>query len=82
MGLTQTIEMFNWNTNEYEEVDAQTASLNSDSVVTIDVTANIADYVQPGTGAVKTRAGWRATGIILVYPWTICIDQVLWTVPE
>lgn len=82
VGLTQTIEMFNWNTDQYEEVDAQSASLNFDSVATIDLTANIAAYVERGTGAVKTRAGWRATGIIFVYPWTTCIDQVVWTVTD
>ncbi len=88
-GLTQTIDMFNWNTGEYEEVDAQAASFNQDSVVTVDVTgdigsrtANIADYVESGTGAVRTRVGWRATGFVLLFPWTICIDQVVWTVNE
>ena len=79
-GLTQTIEMFNWNTGQYEQVDAQSASWNEDSIVTVELTFFISDFVQGGTGAVETRVGWNDTGPILNYPWTICIDQVVWTV--
>jgi hypothetical protein len=81
-GLTQTIEMFNYNSSEYELVDSQSASFNVDNVATIDVSANITDYVEPGTGAVQSRVGWRTTGPILIYPWTICIDQVDWNVTQ
>ncbi len=82
VGITQSIEMFNWDTGQYEEVDSQAASLNNDSVVTVDLTANIVNYVEVGTGLVKTRTGWRATGIVFLYPWTISIDQVAWTVTQ
>ena len=81
-GLTQTIEMFNWGTGQYEEVDASGASFNVDSTVTVDVSASILNYVEFGTGAVRSRIGWRQTGIILLFPWTVCIDQVAWIVEE
>jgi subtilisin family serine protease len=79
-GLQQEIEMYNWNTTSYEQVDAQNAGL-TDTVVNVDVSAGISDYVQSGTGAVRTRVGWRAVGPIAVFPWTICVDQIVWT-PE
>lgn len=78
VGIIQTIEMFNWSTGQYEEVDSQSASLNSDSVVTVDLTANITEYVSAVTESVRARMGWRATGI----GWQICIDQVSWTAPK
>ncbi len=78
--LTQTIEMFNWNSGQYETVDSRITSWNDDSVVTIDLTSTADDFVQPTTGAIKTRAGWRANGFILSYPWTVCIDQVAWRI--
>ena len=80
-GLIQTIEMFNWTTGQYEEVDSRPGSL-SDAVVTIDVSSDISDYVQTGTGAVMARTGWRADGLVAIVPWTICIDQVAWSVME
>lgn len=78
-GLTQTMEMFNWNSGAYEAIDMQAASFNSDLVVTIDLTGSVSDYVQSGTGAVKARNGWRKTGFTILYPWTVCVDQVVWT---
>jgi hypothetical protein len=81
--LSQTIEAFNWLTGQYEEVGVQSASSPADSVFTVDLTADIGKYVESGTGAVKTRTGWRTTGgLILLSPWTICIDQVVWTVTQ
>ena len=80
--LDQTIEAFNWLSGQYEQVDSQSASVNDDSVVTVDLSADIGQYVESGTGAVKIRTGWKAGGIILFFPWTICVDQVVWTVTE
>ena len=80
LGLNQTMEMFNYNSGLYELVKMQSASFNVDSISTVDVSANIPDYVQAGTGSVQARVGWRAAGPILIYPWTICIDQIDWSV--
>ncbi len=79
LGLTQSIDMFNWNSGQYEPVDSGAASFNVDSIATVDLTAFISDYVQAGTGSVKTRMGWCATGPVLLYPWTVSINQVFWS---
>jgi hypothetical protein len=79
LGLTQTIDMFNWNSGQYVPVDSRAVSFNTDSVATINLSASISDYVQAGTGTVKTRTGWRASGFVLLYPWTVSIDQVVWS---
>jgi hypothetical protein len=80
VGLTQTMEVFNWNTGQYQLVDSRTASFNNDAVTNIDVTSSISNFVQPGTGAIRSRMGWRATGPVVLFPWTICIDQFVWSV--
>ena len=77
VNLMQTIEMFNWNTNSYQQIDARIAQ-QFDETLNVDVSVDIADFVQPGTGAVRTRIGWRANGPIFVFPWTICLDQIGW----
>ena len=77
-GLTQTLEMFNWNSGQFESVDSQAASFNQDLVVTVDLAADAADYVQSGTGAVRLRSGWVQTGFTLLFPWTISVDHVEW----
>ncbi len=82
VGLSQSIEMFNWTTGQYEQVDARAAEPNTDTVVTIDVSSDTSDFVDPETGAVQSRMGWRATGPVLLFPWTVSVDQVVWTITQ
>ena len=77
-GLTGTLEAFNWQTNEYEIIDASSTSSGTDSVISIDLSGNISNYVESGTGAVRCRIGWRQTGLTLLYPWQIGLDQLVW----
>jgi hypothetical protein len=81
-GLWQTIEMFNFVSGQYEQVEAQLASFNADSVLVVDLTKNAVQYIETGTGTVQARIGWKSNGIVLAFPWTICIDQVVWSILE
>jgi len=80
VNLTQTIEMFNWNSGQFETVDTtELAGFDSDTVYSINVSSDVANYVQPGSGAVRSRFGWRAGGPVFIYPWIVSIDQVEWS---
>ncbi len=79
-GLTATTEAFNWNTGVYDVVDVSTASFPSDAVVNINLSSGIGNFVQQGSGAVRTRIGWRKTGFTINYPWEVRLDQMVWTV--
>ncbi len=79
-GLTSTLEAWNWNRMDYDVVDVSSASFNSDTIVTADLSAGISDYAQAGTGDVRTRVGWRKTGFTINYPWEIRLDQLVWQV--
>ena len=78
VGLTQRIEMFNYVTDEWDVID-ETPARTTDTR-TIVFAANPADYVDPGTFKITTKISWYETGIIQLYPWTISVDQVHWTV--
>ena len=78
-GLTGTFEAWNWNSSAYEIIDVSPTSFNSDAVVTVDLTSGISDYVQTGTGAVRSRIGWRQTGFTINFPWEVRLDQLVWT---
>jgi hypothetical protein len=80
--LTQTVDMFNWKTQKFEQVDSRIASFNNDSIVTVDLTSSADDFVEPLTGAIRMLAGWRAKCPILSYPWIVCIDQVAWRISD
>ena len=78
--MTGTLEAFNWISSDYEIVDATPESFKTDTVASVDVSADIANYVQTGTGAVRSRIGWRQTGFTLNFPWEVRLDQFVWTV--
>ena len=79
-GLTSTLEAWNWASAAYDVVDVSPASFNNDVVVTVDLSSDISDYVESGTGAVRTRVGWRKTGFAINYPWEVRLDQMVWIV--
>ena len=78
--MTGTLEAFNWVSGAYDVVDASAASFNTDTVVAVDLSSGISNYVQVGTGDVRSRIGWRQTGFTLNFPWEIRLDQLVWTV--
>jgi len=79
-GLTATLEAFNWVSSAFEIVDATATSFNTDSVVSVDLSSAVSDYVQSGSGAVRSQIGWRQTGFTLNFPWEVRLDQMVWTV--
>lgn len=78
--FSTTLEAWNWNTGSFDNVDVSPTSINNDTATTVDLTAGISDYVQPGTGAVRARVGWRSTGLVAQFPWTTRLDQLVWKI--
>ena len=78
-GLTTTTEVFNWTANGYDVLDVSQTMFNNDAVLTLDLTSGIADYVQAGSKAVRSRVGWRKTGFTFNFPWEVRVDQIIWT---
>ena len=81
-GLTHTLEAWNWTSAAYDVIDVSAASFNNDVVVTVNLSSQISDYAQAGTGAVRTRLGWRKTGLVINFPWEVRLDQLVWTLTK
>lgn len=75
-GLTATTEAWNWNVASFDVVDVTATSFNNDTVITPALTPG--DHVQSGTAAVRSRIGWRKTGLTLNFPWETRLDQFVW----
>lgn len=73
--LRQTIEVFNWNTMALDMVDVRDATFNVDSIVAVDLTANISDYVS-SSNEVAVQTAWKADGFVINFPWEVDIDHV------
>ena len=75
-----TTELFNFDTGAYEVVGVESESFNTDSVSMVDASGSVDRFVEPSTGTVRSRVGWRVNGFVIVFPWTISVDHVGWTV--
>jgi WD40 repeat protein len=78
-GLAQEIELYNYVTESYEEIDQRQATT-EDSVATVFVTGDPSRFVDPETLAMRARLTWKPAGPILLWPFDIGIDQAVWAV--
>jgi hypothetical protein len=77
--LTQKIDLYNWSTTQWVQVDSRPAPT-TDTVVTVNAPGSANEFVQNGTRRIRARVRYRATGAVLVYPWTASVDQALWRI--
>jgi hypothetical protein len=77
-GLRQEIALFNYDNGSYDIVSEGPATT-TDSVISIDLGGDALRYVQPGTGEAKARVSWKSRGQTSAFPWTVSIDQLVWT---
>ena len=79
INLCQKIELFNFNTTNYELVETSDAGLNDDSI-TVVLNGNVSRFVDAKTKTVKARLAWSPVGLVTHFPWTVSIDQVAWII--
>ena len=79
-GLTATVEMWNWNSNQWDEVGQfGEAFANQDSTEEVVLPASaFENYVNDDNSLMKTRIGWRQTGFVINNPWQVNIDELVW----
>lgn len=75
--IGQTILMFNWQTNAYEQmrVDAGTTS---DSIKTVTVTSNANRFINQSDRSMRSKISYKTTGPVFSYPWQGRVDHVFW----
>lgn len=76
-GSTQSIELFNFDSQTYESIDVRNASLNTDSIVELDLSGDLSRFVEVGTGAVRARLRY-SEGVLSARGWNACLDQWVW----
>jgi hypothetical protein len=77
-GLSMRIELFNFTTGQY--VTVYQAATGTSDIRGIGFAATPPEFVQSGTGLLRTRTSFFRTGITLTYPWAVSVDQVQWIV--
>lgn len=78
-GLTQKAEAFNFVTGTWVNL-GQIGATSTDGTQTVALPGTPTDYLEPGTKRVKVRFSWTRTGAVIVYPWTVSVDQVKFSI--
>ena len=78
--VTQTVSLFNYDSDSFEPVDVRTASRFLDQRIEIRPTGDSTRFVQPGTGCVEARIQFDGSTPRMKF--TANIDQANWFVSE
>lgn len=78
-GVTQRIELFDFTLGAYEEVDVRIAT-RMDSVVEVVVKGDPSRFVDPETLELNAQLTFKPPPLVLLFPWSVGIDQAVWTV--
>jgi hypothetical protein len=76
--ITQKVEMFNFDTNQYEQVDSRNTSVNTDATAQIQLAGDVTRFAQPGTGAVMARVSYSPGPLGGRGRFIVCLDQFVW----
>jgi hypothetical protein len=74
-GLRYWVEFWNWNTNKFEVVSEYASSNGLDHTEYFGARAE--DHVN-AAGSVRSRIGWRRASAVLVFPWEVRLDRLVW----
>jgi hypothetical protein len=79
VNLTQRLDMFNYATNGFVQVDERAGSVGSDQVVTVTKTADAQNYVS-GDGSIKFRYRLKDDAPAFLASWRAELDQAVYTI--
>ena len=77
-GITNQIEAFNYATGSYDFIGEFEETF-TDSVRSINL-PKPANYIHATSGQLQLRVGWRQTGFLILFPYTVRVDHVEWAV--
>ena len=77
--IGQWIDLWNYDTNSYEQVDFMIATT-TDSIVEVTITTDPGRFIEAGTNQMRARISYKEAGIVLSFPWLISFDQTIWII--
>lgn len=80
VGLKQRLDMFNYVSNGFVQVDERSGSTGVDEVVTVTKTTDAQEFVDSTTGAVRWRYRLKDDTPAFLASWTAQIDQMIYTI--
>ncbi|MEM7454632.1 MAG: hypothetical protein AAF456_09810 [Planctomycetota bacterium] len=76
--VTQTIELFNYDTSSWEQIDSRAATRNVDSITEVTLSGQLSRFVQPGSLQMEARVTFDGSTGRLQF--NSNIDLIQWTI--
>ncbi len=80
INLSQSILLYNFDTNAYETLNTSAAHVGSDQTVTVTPTGDLSRFVNASTGEVRARVDFSRAGVVSVLRWTASLGVVNWII--
>ena len=78
-GISQMIELFNYDSASWEEVDFRSAET-GDSITHVLISIDPERFIEAATLQTRAKISYQRTGLTLLWPWTASIDRATWTI--
>jgi WD40 repeat protein len=75
--IRQDIELYNFNSNLWEQVDSRLITT-SDARMEVTITTAPSRFINGATREVRSRLSYRQVGPVATYPWQVRLDQAFW----
>lgn len=75
--LVHDISLLNIETGQFELVSSKQVPFSVDDTVPVDLSANIAQFVDPASGTLTCNIATRPNGPVLFFPWILKYDSIL-----
>jgi hypothetical protein len=79
-GLSMKIEFWNFSTNQWAQVAS--SSVGTTDTFLVGFAQNPTLFVSPVDGSLKAKVSFYRTGLTLVWPWTVSVNQIRWTITD
>ena len=78
--VTQTIELFDYAVNDWEQIDSRAATRFTDSSVTVAATGDLSRFVESGTMCIQARIRYQSP--VARQQFSSNTDQFIWTIGQ
>ncbi|MCL6623999.1 MAG: glycoside hydrolase, partial [Fimbriimonadales bacterium] len=77
--ISENVQFFDFSTNQWVSMNTSATPTN-DNILHVSTTTNPARFIHPTTREIRAKLEYRATGVVLTYPWFIFLDRVNWII--
>ncbi len=77
--ISENVQFFDFSTNQWVSMNTS-AMPTADNILHVSTTTNPSRFIHPTTREIRAKLEYRATGVVLTYPWFIFLDRVNWII--